>query len=552
MPSKLPEIIELNSKRVEEMLDRASHNLGEEDAELIRRIVESYDYITDLIDDKDTSIRRLRKLLFGAKTEKAKDVLGTKDTEGESPETGDNSEPPADAEKDTSTGANSSTSDNKESASDEAGSAPTDPPPGHGRYSVNAYQGASTVDISHPTFEPGDSCPDCIQGTLYQKTPSAIVRIIGQAPLGATVYRMQRLRCHLCGKSFTAPLPPDAGDTKYDITAASMIGLLKYGSGLPFNRLQRLQQNCEIPLAASTQWDIVHATASLLLPVYDELIRQAAQGKVLHNDDTTVRILELMGERARKHPPENDEHPSHRTGMFTSGVLAVRDGIRIALFFSGRQHAGENLADVLQHRVAELETPILMCDGLARNIPRDLETIVANCLAHARRKFVDIHDRFTNECRHIIEALSTVYHHDQVARDKNLSAEERLAYHQMHSKPIMDELRTWLQCQLDEKQVEENSALGEAINYMLKRWGRLTVFLHQAGAPLDNNTCERLLKTSAPQSGCRDRMFDKRDSDKSRYFRSFTSISLARSVSSRRNFMSRGTKRQLPRLQLSK
>ena len=78
-----------------------------------------------------------------------------------------------------------------------------------------------------------------------------------------------------------------------------MIALLKYGSGLPFNRLQGLQGNLGIPLPASTQWDMVHATARKLASVYEELIRQAAQGEVLHNDDTTMKILALMGKRAQ-------------------------------------------------------------------------------------------------------------------------------------------------------------------------------------------------------------------------------------------------------------
>ena len=223
----------------------------------------------------------------------------------------------------------------------------------------------------------GDDCPECGQGTVYEKTPGVLVRFVGQAPLQATVYRMQKLRCHLCGKIFTAPVPSGAGEEKYDHTVASMIGLLKYGSGLPFNRLQRLQGNCEIPLAASTQWDIVHAGASLLAAAYEELIRQAAQGEVVYNDDTPVKILELMGERARKSPPLDDEHDPNRTGLFTSGVVATRAGVRIALFFSGRQHAGENLSDVLQHRVAELEPPMQMCDGLSRNLPQEFETILA-------------------------------------------------------------------------------------------------------------------------------------------------------------------------------
>src|SRR6185312_15464518 len=88
-------------------------------------------------------------------------------------------------------------------------------------------------------------------------------------------------------------------ENKYDATAGSMIGLLKYGSGLPFNRLDGLQGNLEIPLPASTQWEIVRAVAANLAPAFEELIRQAAQGEVLHNDDTTVKILELMAPGSR-------------------------------------------------------------------------------------------------------------------------------------------------------------------------------------------------------------------------------------------------------------
>jgi hypothetical protein len=180
--------------------------------------------------------------------------------------------------------------------------------------------------------------------------------------------------------------------------------------------------------------------------------------------------------------------------LFTSGVVSTRAGLPIAIFFSGRRHAGENLAEVLKHRAAELAAPIQMCDGLTRNLPQELETILANCLAHGRRNFVDLYDRFTDECRYVIEAFKIVYHHDQVAREKAMSPEERLAYHQAYSKPTMDNLQQWLQRQFDEKLVEPNSALGEAIHYLLKRWDSLTLFLRKAGAPLDNNLCERALK----------------------------------------------------------
>lgn len=152
---------------------------------------------------------------------------------------------------------------------------------------------------------------------------------------------------------------------------------------------------------ASTQWDIVRALAEHVQPIFEELAEQAAQGDVLYNDDTTVKILALMGDRGQ-------QAASERRGLFTSGVVSTREGRRIALFFSGRQHAGENLKDVLAERAADLAAPIQMCDALSRNMPAELRTIVANCLAHARRQFVEVVDRFPEECRHVLEALAVV------------------------------------------------------------------------------------------------------------------------------------------------
>jgi transposase len=354
------------------------------------------------------------------------------------------------------------------------------------------------VEVPHPSLSAGDTCPACGEGIVYAKAPGVLVRISGQPPLAATIYQLQKLRCHLCGQVFTAQAPEETGSQKYDATAGSMIALLKYGSGLPFNRLDGLQGHLEIPLPASTQWDIVHAVAANLAPAFAELIRQAAQGDVLHNDDTTVKILELMGQRGRpealaRAEGEGDD-ADQRTGLFTSGVVALRDGHRVALFFSGRRHAGENLAQVLKLRAEELPPPIQMCDALSRNLPGALQTILAHCLAHARRQFVDVYDRFPEQCRYLLEALAAVYRNDATARQGELSPEARLQWHQQESQPTMEQLHAWLTQQLDDKLTEPNSALGGAIRYMLKHWEKLTLFLRQAGAPLDNNLCERALK----------------------------------------------------------
>jgi transposase len=386
------------------------------------------------------------------------------------------------------------------------------PCPGHGRNGADAYVGAEKIEVSHQSLRPGDACPECRRGTVYETgRPGVLVRLVGQAPVAAKVYQLQKLRCNLCGQVFTAEAPEGVGTEKYDATAGSMIALLKYGSGMPFNRMERLEGNAGIPLPASTQWDIVHAQARRATPVFQELIRQAAQGDVVFNDDTTVKILEIMGQRAPGHPRSGSaalargtcedsaaasgKKPAEdRTGMFTSGIVATGDGHRIAVFLSGRQHAGENLKDVLARRAAELPPPIQMCDALARNAPAELKTVLANCLAHGRRQFVEVADRFPEECRHVLESLSVVYHTDAIARERNLSSGERLRFHQAQSGPTMEELRAWCVRQFDEHRVEPNSALGVAIAYLLRHWEKLTLFLRVAGAPLDNNVCERALK----------------------------------------------------------
>ena len=138
-----------------------------------------------------------------------------------------------------------------------------------------------------------------------------------------------------------------------------------------------------------------------------------------------------------------------------------------------------------------------MCDALSRNLPKlpeKLEVIVGHCLAHARRRFVEVIENFPEPCRHVLEQLGTVYSNDATTRKQAMSPEERLRYHQQHSGPVMAELRAWLNAQFAEKRVEPNSGLGMAMRYLLKHWERLTLFLRQPGAPLDNNIAERALK----------------------------------------------------------
>jgi len=92
-----------------------------------------------------------------------------------------------------------------------------------------------------------------------------------------------------------------------------------------------------------------------------------------------------------------------------------------------------------------------------------------------------------------------VYEHDEEARRQQLSAAERLGYHQTYSAPVFTTLKTWLEQQTAERLVEPNSSLGKAIAYLVDHWETLTRVVKVPGAPLDNNTAERALKLAIRQ-----------------------------------------------------
>jgi len=443
------------------IVERAkSAPLSAEDCATLQGLFATLAFLQQALKEKGMSVQRLQQMLFGSKSEATAKVVGkteVKDEKAEKKEDGEEKKK------------------------------------GHGRNGVAAYSGAEKVKVPHPTLTAGQPCAGCLTGKVYSlEEPAKLVRITGCAPLNATVYECDRLRCNLCGEVFTAPSPEGVGEKKYDETAASITGLFKYGGGVPFNRIEKLQGGMGIPLPAATQWELVRDAAGLLKPAWEELANQAAQGDVMYNDDTTMKVLDLTKEQLRAAAADESEE---RTGIFTTGIVSQKHGGPvIALFFTGRQHAGENLADVLAKRAVDLSAPIQMCDALAANTAGDFQTILANCISHSRRQFVDVAEHFPDECRYVLETLGAVYVNDALARQSNMTPEERLALHQEKSRPLMTALETWAATQLKEHKVEPNSGLGKAIAYMMKHWKKLTLFLSEPGAPLDNNICERVLK----------------------------------------------------------
>jgi hypothetical protein len=479
--SKQKPIERVDMKELEDILEEVRGALSEERHRKLKAAVETLAYLTSEIEDKTTTIRKLRRLLFGSTSEKLRDVLEDPPEEPDSGQTEKEEEQSEAAPQD---------------SSDSMAGEPAKEPrkrPGHGRNGAAKYVGAEVIEISHESLKPGDACPTVsCEGRVYRLAdPAVLVRIVGQAPMPGKVYRLERLRCNLCLTVFTAKPPQGVGEEKYDASAVAMMAILRYGSGLPLHRLEVLQGSLGIPLPASTQWEVVARKVGIFEPVYHELIRQAAQAGTLYNDDTSMKILEFMKEDRERLENEKD---SSRKGVQTSGIVAEMGGIRMAVFFTGREHAGENLATVLSRRESELPVPIQMCDALLQNVSKDFETILCNCMSHARRQYVDVVEDFPHECRFVLETLAEVFKNDAIAREGGMSPQARLEFHREESLPRMAALRLWSWKAFKERTVEPNSGLGKAINYMRRHWRKLTRFLYVPGAPLHNNLCERILK----------------------------------------------------------
>lgn len=355
-----------------------------------------------------------------------------------------------------------------------------------GRRPRSDFKSANTVRVAHTNLQVGQLCPCGCGGRLYKYERVAHFRhFVGQAPIQVTLYELEQLRSNICESVFPAALPEGVGPKPYDATAISTIALNKYGLGLPFYRQAKQLKILGTPISPSTQYMLVSEALPKIGPVYDHLVKLAAQGKVAYFDDTSMKILDFV--RAK-----GDD----RTGIFTTGIVSVHEAFEIALLFTGRDHAGENRIRLVNEREPNLPAMIMMSDALAANFIglNDAKEILANCLTHGRRNFVKIIDSFPTDCHHVISAIGLVYHHDALSKEAGHSDDERLAYHQEHSGPVMADLKVWLDAQITEKKVEPNSALGKAIAYLRSHWTALTLFLRLAGAPLDSNMVERVLK----------------------------------------------------------
>ncbi len=480
---KRPDEVKLSQQEGEALIDRIqASNLEEEDRRVVVKLIRLYFWLTFVLQETKISLKRLKTALFGdrrrGRGRRTENRQGETDGSLSNESSKDKSGTEA-TSKETAAGDENRGQELEETQE-------KDRRRGHGRMSAQRYVGARKVVCRHEDLEPGQRCPACGRGRLYPLPSGVEIRIDGHGLLEAIHYELERLRCSGCGQVFTAPLPQEAGEEKYNARARAVLALGRYYLGLPFYRIEHYQALLGVPISDATQWDQVERVADCAYPVYECLKELAAQGEVIYQDDTHVRILSLLAENEQREEGE-------RTGMYTTALVVQQGEHTIELYFSGRAHAGENLDAVLALRDADRDAPIVMSDALSVNEVQE-PVIRCHCLAHGRRQFDEIEEVFPKECDYVIASLKQVFQNEEITRLRQMRPEQRLAYHQAHSGSVMEQLRAWLEKQFEDRTVEPNSSLGKAFQYLLNHWETLTHFLRVRGAPLENNIVERALK----------------------------------------------------------
>ena len=315
---KPPKTVLLSDEQYDGLIQKAEQRvLSDEDWKLLVIILKAHRVLLDLLRYQKTTVQKLKDLLFGKRTEKNNPPKDKDEPPPDNP--GDPGGPlPEDLEVAT-----------EASATQEALSGELDDfeepatlfkHPGHGRRGNLSWENAEIFFHRHSTLRTGEPCPKCHRGTLYQyTTPGVWVRYVGQAPLAAEVHKLERLRCSGCTEVFTAT-PPEELRRNSSATpeARAVAAVIKYQAATPFNRFAQIQKSFGQCIPRTAIWTLCKEMSDYLSAPYFELEKLAAQGDLVQNDDTTVRILALMKENKTA---EQVGKPLKRTGMFTTGLF---------------------------------------------------------------------------------------------------------------------------------------------------------------------------------------------------------------------------------------
>ncbi|ERK98729.1 hypothetical protein O999_02055 [Pseudomonas putida LF54] len=317
----------------------------------------------------------------------------------------------------------------------------------------------------------------CVCGCQLQRIGEDVSEKLDYTPGVFTVERHVRGKwtCRQCETLIQAPVPAqviDKGIPTAGLLAHVMVA--KFADHLPLYRQEKIFGRAGLAIARSTLTQWAGQTGVQLQPLVDALREHVLAQGVIHADETPVQMLA---------PGEKKTHRAYVWAYSTTPFSALK----AVVYDFSPSRAGEHARNFLGTWNGKL-----VCDDFAGyKASFELGITEIGCMAHARRKFFDLHaankSQLAEQALHSIGGLYEVERHA-----KEMSVEDRWRLRQETAVPIAEKLHEWMLAQRE--RVPEGSATVKALDYSLKRWVALTRYLDDGAVPIDNNQVENLIR----------------------------------------------------------
>jgi transposase len=289
--------------------------------------------------------------------------------------------------------------------------------------------------------------------------------------------------CARCETIQQAPVEAHVIDKGIPTTGLlAQVLVAKYADHLPLYRQEAIfgRAGLAIPRSTLAQW--VGTCGVRLQPLVDALKTEILCHRVLHADETPVAML------------KPGEGKTHRAYLWAYAPGAF-ESIKAVVYDFCESRSGEHARRFLGHGTDKAWKGRLTCDDFS-----GYKALIASgvtevgCLAHARRKFFDLHAANQSQiAAFALQQFARVY--DIEREVKELGSEQRQAVRQQQTRPILDALHEWMT--LQRHQVPDGSATAKALDYSLRRWNALTRFAGDGQLPVDNNWIENQIRPIA-------------------------------------------------------
>lgn len=334
------------------------------------------------------------------------------------------------------------------------------------------------LDIVETEIEPTEEELSCECGKGRRVIGHESSRVLEYVPghFEWHVTRRPKLACNRCEDGVVVP----EGPAKVIDRGLPGPGLLtevvvrKYADHCPLHRMRKIFRRDGVDLPVSTLSDWVAQTTDVLHPLAERLRAKVAQAHVLQMDATGLRVL------------DSDTPNGSRRGTIWGQV----GDERLAAFYYRPGEAKEDVAEILTGRNGWVQMDAAsVFDETFRTAPKAER---AGCWAHARRKYVDLPDR---RAELMLLHIRKLYLVEREAKKEGLSPEERLALRKERAPPILEKIKALATTIVETE--PPKSAVAQAASYTLNQWKELNRFLEDGRLKLDNNDCERALRTVA-------------------------------------------------------